>query len=74
MPAEVDERTGAMLQMLMWRLYEPQGQMRRLVDAQQTEIMSLQDKAYRRFTRNCWKMRQDAAKQVRAHLLSCGSI
>ena len=63
-PAEMEARTAATTQLLMWQLYETQARMRQAIDEQQTQILGLQDRAYRKFTRNCWRMRQDAAKQV----------
>lgn len=62
--SEVEESTAATIQLLMWQLYGAQGQLRGLIDREQADIAALQDRNYRRFTRNCWKIRQDAARQV----------
>ena len=63
-PAEVEARTAATTQLLMWQLYETQARMRQAIDDQQCQIHGLQERVYRKFTRNCWRMRQDQAKQV----------
>ena len=60
----MDRRVALKTQLAMWRLIEQQAALRSQLQGVQAEISSLPDRSYRRFTRNCWRMRQDAVKQV----------
>ena len=48
----------------MWRLIEQQAALRQQLQGVQSDIANLPDRSYRRFTRSCWRMRQDTLKQV----------
>ena len=66
-PAESEERTVVMLQLLMWQLREQQAQCRRLIEGEQGQLQLLPEAKYKTFAKKLHAFRVSVAQNVRLH-------